>query len=114
MKKQDFYINTIGGMDNIDYPKVSGYVEEIEDSDGNKTKIGYNKKGKEKGKNCWTATELTTGFKCSLGNFETKAKCVEWVHNNIDIISKIKRDKMNGNYRERFIQPFINYVEANS
>ena len=52
MKKQDFYINTIGGMDNIDYPKVSGYVEEIEDSDGNKTKIGYNKKGKEKGKNC--------------------------------------------------------------
>ena len=72
------------------------------------------KKGKEKGKNCWTATELLTGFKCSLGNFETKAKCVEWVHNNIDIIAQVKRDKMNGNYRERFIQPFINYVEANS
>lgn len=114
MKKQDFYINTIGGMDNIDYPKVSGYVEEIEDSSGDKIKIGYNKKGKEKGKNCWTATELLTGFKCSLGNFETKAKCVEWVHNNIDIIAQVKRDKMNGNYRERFIQPFINYVEANS
>lgn len=40
MKKAEFYLNVRDGRGNLNYPKVSGWMEEIEDDKGNKITVG--------------------------------------------------------------------------
>ena len=106
MKKAEYYINVIQGK----YPKVSGYVETVTDSKGNTLTIGYDKRY-EGG---WKATELNTGFCVSIGEIATKKKCVEFVHNHIDIIVDIYNRRMTDeNYYNNWIKPFEDFVNAN-
>lgn len=106
MKKADYYINVIKG----DNRKVSGYVEAVTDSKGNTLMIGYDKRY-EGG---WKATELHTGFLVSIGEITTKKKCVEWVHDNIDIIVETYNRKMaDERCYNSFIKPFRDFVDAN-
>ena len=111
MKRTEYYINVVGGRENGKYPKVSGYVEAVTDSRGISTLlIGYD----QRGKGCWRATELNTGFCVSLGALETKKKCMENVHSNIDIIVDIYNKRMTDNkYYQDWIKPFEDFVNAN-
>ena len=113
MKKAEYYINVSGGRENGKYPKVSGYVEAVTDSKGVSTLlIGYD----QRAKGCWVATELNTGFCVSVGSgvLETKKKCIENVHSNIDIIVDIYNKRMtDGKYYRDWIKPFEDYVNAN-
>lgn len=109
MKKVEYYLNTTHGLSSGEYPKVSGYVEEVTDSKGNTLTIGYDKRCE----GCWRATELNTGLCVSLGAFETRSLCVENVHNNIDTIVEVYNKRIVGNYGRTYIQPFRDYVNAN-
>lgn len=111
MKKAEYYINSVGGKRNGEYLKVSGYVEAVTDSKGIGTLIiGYD----QRGKNCWKATELNTGFCVSLGALESKKKCMENVHNNIDIIVDVYNKRMTDEeYYQSWIKPFEDFVHAN-
>ena len=106
MKKGDFYINTINGK-NVGYPKVSGWIEEIQDSKGNVLMIGYDK---EKGE--WRATEITTGFKCNVQFHKTKASCMEEVHNIIDDISFVLERNLKADMGG-YIKSFKDFINAN-
>ena len=108
MKKAEYYINVKLGGNIKEYPKVSGYVEELEDSYGNKFKIGYHKTQN----NHWMATELKTGLNCNtLIGCRTKAECVENVHNNIDTISRAFNNSLKGDWAEKHVKPFRLFVE---
>lgn len=111
MKKAEYYINVVQGKINGEYPKVSGYVESVTDSKGISTLvIGYDKRCAGR----WRATEMNTGFCVSNGAFETKEKCVENVHNNIDIIVEIYNKRMTDDkYYHDWIKPFEDFVNAN-
>jgi len=111
MKKAEYYVNVKLNEDVTEYPKVNGYVEEIEDSNGNKFKIGYHKNDK----NSWVATELTTGLNCNtLIGCRTKAECIENVHNNIDTIAKAFENTLTSDWGEKYVQPFRDYVNSNT
>lgn len=106
MKKAEYYINGKNGK----YTKVSGYVEEVVDSKGTALMIGYDKRCEGN----WKATELTTGFCLNLDMFDTRQKCVEHVHNNIEAIIKMYNTKIaDKKYYDKFIKPFKDYVNAN-
>ena len=110
MKKAEYYINVRNGKLDGKYPKVSGYVEEVVDSKGNVLTIGYDKRYDDR----WTATELSTGICVSKITCTTKKECVENVHNNIDIIVEVYNKKcVVGDYVEKYIKPFRDYVNAN-
>jgi len=108
MKKAEYYINVRLGDDVKEYPKVSGYVEEIEDSNGNKFKIGYHKSG-----NSWVATELSTGLNCNmLIGCSTRAECVENVHKNFNVVVKAFERTMNASeWTEKYVTPFKRFVQ---
>lgn len=106
MKKAEYYINVSNGK----YPKVSGYVEEITDDKGNTLMIGYDKRHESD----WKATELTTGFCVSQGVFDTRNKCVENVHNNINAIINMYNIKtIDKKCYDGLIKPFEDFVNAN-
>lgn len=110
MKKADYYINVTNGREDREYPRVSGYVENVIDSKGNSLTIGYDKRYDD----CWRATELNTGFLVSRGEVATKEECVEQVHSNIDVIVEIYNKKMTDEkYYNDYIKPFRDFVEAN-
>ena len=111
MKKREYYINSVSGQKNGEYLKVSGYIESVTDNKGISTLIiGYDKRGD----GLWRATELNTGFMVSTSAFETKKKCMENVHNNIDIIIDIYNKRMTDeNYYQSWIKPFEDFVSAN-
>ena len=108
MKKTEYYVNIELNDNTKEYPKVSGYVEEIEDSNGNKFKIGYHKSG-----NSWLATELKTGLNCNtLIGCKTKAECMENVHNNIDVIAKAFNNTLySGEWAEKYVKPFRQFID---
>lgn len=108
MKKAEYYINVKLGDNTKEYPKVSGYVEEIEDSNGNRFEIGYHKFG-----GSWMATELKTGLNCNtLVGCNTRAECVENVHKNIDVIAKAFNNSISsGEWAEKYIKPFRRFVD---
>lgn len=112
MKKAEYYINVKSDMvsqSEMQYPKVSGYVEEIIDSNGKKFKIGYHKNGY----NSWVATELSTGLNCNtLIGCTTRAECVDNVHKNIDVIAKaFEHSVSSGEWAEKYIKPFRQFVD---
>lgn len=110
MKKAEYYINVKSDMvsqSEMQYPKVSGYVEEVEDSNGKKFKIGYHKSG-----NSWVATELSTGLNCNtLIGCSTRAECVENVHKNIDAVAKAFERTIKGDWAVKYVKPFREFVE---
>ena len=108
MKKAEYYINIIGGKDRKEYPKVSGWIEEITDNNGSQLTIGYNKV--EKG--YWVATELATGLKCNKLNCRTKAECIEHIHNNIDVITEALNKALCGDWATKYVQPFRDFVNS--
>lgn len=111
MKRMEYYINTINGKNTGKYQKVSGYVESVVDNQSvNVLLIGYDKRNEHS----WVATELNTGFCVNIGAFETKKKCVENVHNNIDAIVDIYNKKMTDEkFYQSWIKPFEDFVRAN-
>jgi hypothetical protein len=108
MKKAEFYINVINGRETNEYPKVSGWVEEVEDSKGRKIQVGYDKVGSH-----WRATEILTGYKCNTLNYcRIRADCVKDVHNNIDIITNALQQMVQGEHNKKYIQPFRDFVNS--
>lgn len=105
MKKAEYYINVVLKSEQKEYPKVNGYVEEVEDSNGNKVTIGYHKED-----NLWSATELNTGFRCSRHFYNTRKECVEEVHENIDTIINSYISVLCGDYGEKYVKPFREFV----
>ena len=111
MKKAEFYINTFGGKKNGEYPKVSGYIEEITDNSGiHKLLIGYDNRYHM----LWMATELHTGMYVNCKTTKTKTECIEYVHNHTDMIVEAYNKCINNEkcYQER-IKPFVDFVNAN-
>lgn len=108
MKKAEYYINIKLGEGVTEYPKVSGWIEEVEDSKGNKLTIGYDKRDATN----WIATELNTGLGCTTLYCKTKAECVENVHNNIDRIVEAYDKNLKTDWGKKFVQPFRDFVEA--
>lgn len=109
MKKQQFYINIRLNENVKDYPKVSGYVEEIEDTKGNKIKIGYHKSLSGYG---WCGTELSTGLSCGLIKCDTKSECIENVHKNLNkIFEALERTLKATDWVEKYVVPFKRYVQ---
>lgn len=107
MKKAEYYINVKLGEGATEYPKVSGYVEEIEDSNGKKFKIGYHKSG-----NTWMATELSTGLNCNmLIGCTTRAECMENVHKNFNVVVKAFENTITSDWGKRYVKPFREFVE---
>lgn len=111
MKKAEYYLNTVSGVKNRKYPKVSGFVEAVADNKGyGILMIGYDKRSD----GFWRATELNTGFMVSEGAFQTRQMCADNVHGNIDIIADIyNRRMMDGKYYNDWIKPFEDFVNAN-
>lgn len=101
MKKAEYYINVKLTKDVAEYPKVSGWVEEVEDSNGNKLKIGYDKRGTG-----WKPTELGTGMCCSTLYCKTRSECAEYVHNNIDKISEAYYKTLQSDWGKKFLETF--------
>ena len=105
MKKAEYYINVVLKSEQKEYPKVNGYVEEVEDSNGNKITVGYHKE-----ENLWSATELSTGFRCSKSFYNTRRECVEEVHENIDALIEYCNAVMLCDYGEKYVKPFREFV----
>jgi hypothetical protein len=107
MKKREFYINCVGEKEEGIYPKVSGWVEEIETL-GTTLQIGYYKIGTQ-----WIATELKSGFKCNILSHTTRKQCVEEVHRIKQIIAEVLEKNLKNDYGKKWIEPFRNFVNAN-
>ena len=93
MKRKEYYLNCYNIKEGQIYPKVRGYVENIE-YNGKQYEIGYHKVGSAS--DTWSATELSTGLKCCKSGWFERKDCIAWVHENIALIDKFMQDLEKG------------------
>lgn len=112
MKKAEYYLN-VNSEKRLElsgeYPKVTGWIEEIVGVDENGIlTVGYDKRDTGH----WVATEIKTGtsiFSCG----GTRAKCSEYVHRNVDkILRQLEKVLCDDEWSREHIQPFRDYVNS--